>query len=246
MTDFNYFGRYLCGCLWGSATEPDEAEMDRLSKVTCRKCLAKMTANDRKAFHLSAFFKRNSMAEFYCDKQGQPPCLEQYTQVIEFEPDERENGHWSGLAAVGPSFRGKTVSCYHKLKLLAEDGFDCLAITSFDLNEIPNTLRLGQKAFKQLTDPWYEAEALLIDDLDKVHVTPAIATHLWNLFEHRLRVGSDGSLITLVSMNVTTDKAFTQLFSVNKGKANDITSTGTSLYNRFCEHLKFIKFPKAS
>lgn len=242
MTDFNYFGQYACGCPWGSRTELDDDEVERLSKVTCRKCLAKMTADQRKDFHLSAFFQRNAMAEAYCGKQGNPPCPEEYSRVINFEAGDREQGCWSGLVAVGPSYRGKTVAGYHKLKLLAEQGYDCLAITSFDLNEIPNKSKLGEKAFKELTTPWYEAEALLVDDVDKTNLTPSIATHLWNLFERRLRVGSDGSIITLVTMNTVTAKAFAQLFSVNKGKANDITSTGVSLYNRFCEHLKFIKF----
>lgn len=188
--------------------------------------------------HIQAFWSNNPEADHYCNETGNPPCPEQYAEVQAFDPEDRDDGRerYSGAVLLGPSFRGKTTSAYHYLKSRAELDETCLVITSADLNGIPEAVRAGRDAFRELTEPWYSADVLLVDDCDKCNITPRVASELWNLFEKRLR---SRYLLTIVTLNTCTKQGFLNLF-MRKGE--DCTSTGISIFNRLKLHCKFIHF----
>jgi DNA replication protein DnaC len=79
-------------------------------------------------------------------------------------------------------------------------------------------------------------EFLLIDDLDKVRITPRVASELWGLFEDRLRYHE---LPILITMNTRTKRDFVRLFS---GRDADSRQIGLSIYNRLQQACQFIDF----
>jgi DNA replication protein DnaC len=83
------------------------------------------------------------------------------------------------------------------------------------------------------------AELLLIDDLDKVRITPRVGSELWNLFEVRLR---EHELSVLITLNTRTQRDVIRLFS---GREADSRKIGESICNRLRQACRFIDFDVA-
>ena len=141
-----------------------------------------------------------------------------------------------GLVLVGESFTGKTTAIYRLARKLVEDGeyFTFLAVNSTQLNAIPE--KVLDRTIGSFMNELLEVDLLLIDDLDKVRITPRVASELWGLFERRLR---EEPAPIFVTMNTRTKRDFIRLFSAKDADSRQI---GLSIYNRLLHACQFIDF----
>jgi DNA replication protein DnaC len=180
----------------------------------------------------------NPLAQHYLSEQIAPPRPAQYEAVMnwrEYLPDNFDY-HSLGLVLVGDSFTGKTSACYHALyHLVANQEYEgFLAVNSSHLNGIPE--KVMDRTLGEFMERLYSTPFLLVDDLDKVRITPRVASELWNLFEVRLR---ERNAPVFVTMNTRTKEDFVNLFS---GKDGDHRQIGLSIYNRLKKFCQFIDF----
>lgn len=203
----------------------------------CLQCFREKRDQLLRDERLAQFRVDNPLMYHYLDQQGAPPRPAQYQAVLNWRDHDEECNRISlGLVLVGDSFTGKTTACYHLAHGAVErnDFSEFLAVNSTHLNSIPE--KVLDRSIGAFMERLKSVELLLIDDLDKVRITPRVASELWGLFEDRLRHREFPILIT---MNTRTKRDFVRLFS---GKDADSRQIGLSIYNRIRQACQFIDF----
>lgn len=196
-----------CGTSYEYVTrlEPEREALDE-SPTLCLTCFEWEEDAPARRKRLNAFEEQNPGAFFYLPQQGNPPRPAQYDMVQAWRPDKR-----IALVLVGDSFTGKTTAAYHLAKHLVSAPEQLinkfLAVNAGELNRIPELAleRTLDEFLKSLLEP----DLLLIDDLDKVRITPRVASELWTLFETRLR---HTAVPIIITMNIRRRRDFIKLF----------------------------------
>lgn len=203
----------------------------------CLQCFRDKRDQLQRDERLDQFREDNPLMHHYLGQQGAPPRPAQYQAVLNWRDHDEECNRISlGLVLVGDSFTGKTTACYHLAHGAVErnDFSEFLAVNSTHLNSIPE--KVLDRSIGAFMERLKSVELLLIDDLDKVRITPRVASELWGLFEDRLRYHEFPILIT---MNTRTKRDFIRLFS---GRDADSRQLGISIYNRIRQACQFIDF----
>jgi DNA replication protein DnaC len=202
----------------------------------CWKCVRAAEQEERRQERLSAFREDNLHCYHYLYCEGSPPRPAQYKAVMDWDVWEDENNPVYALVSVGKPATGKTTACYRKAYELVDkySYTDFLAVNSTQLNSIPE--KVMDRSIGAFMERLKTVELLLIDDLDKVRITPRVASELWGLFEDRLR---GHRLPLMITMNVRTKRDFVKLFS---GKEAESRHVGESIYHRIKEVGRFIDF----
>ena len=203
----------------------------------CRPCHHKECDEKAREERLDNFRDHNPLSGHYNCEAGSPPRPAQFDAVMNWREWSDEGDRLSlGLVLVGESFTGKTTAVYRLARhLIEDDGYETfLAVNSTVLNAIPE--KVLDRKIGPFIQELLEADLLLIDDLDKVRITPRVASELWGLFEHRLREQRSPVFVT---MNTRTKRDFIKLFS---GRDADSRQIGLSIYNRLRQACQFIDF----
>lgn len=203
----------------------------------CFQCFCKERNRLLREERLDQFRVDNPLMHHYLGQQGAPPRPAQYQAVVNWRDHDAECNRISlGLVLVGDSFTGKTTACYHLAHGSVErnEFSEFLAINSTHLNSIPE--KVLDRSIGTFMERLKSVELLLIDDLDKVRITPRVASELWGLFEDRLRYHE---LPILITMNLRTKRDFVRMFS---GRDADSRQLGISIYNRIHQACQFIDF----
>jgi len=205
--------------------------------IYCLPCHRKRCDQEARQERIDNFRERNPLSRHYLSQNGSPPRPAQFDAVQNWREwwDDGDQ-HSQGLVLVGDSFTGKTTAVYRLVrKLVEENDYESfLAVNSTQLNAIPE--RVMDRTISTFMQELQEVELLLIDDLDKVRITPRVASELWGLFEHRLR---EQNLSVFITMNTRTKRDFIRLFN---GKDADSRQIGLSIYNRLQQACQFIDF----
>ena len=199
----------------------------------CDPCTARIGRDNG----LNRFKRQNPGAAHYLKLSGNPPKPEQYAAVVGFdlfEPNGKNN-----LVIIGGSYQGKTTAVYHLAAKYAQDGLEVRFVGHDELNDIPDLARSGDLKVRDFMDDLKEVDLLVLDDLDKVNITPRIASEIFSLIESRHRCENPGN--TIITMNVRSKRAFVTMFSKTK-KEDDARKYGESIYNRLQESFQFFDF----
>lgn len=200
-------------------------------RPVCSPCVAAAKLKAREKEEESRFYRNNPAARYYCGLTGAPPKPSQYEAVLNWRNSDRDD---LGLIAMGDSFTGKSTALFHLMREIAvNDWKEVLCVNSEVLNTIPK--RAFDGTLGDLMAQLKETDALLIDDLDKVSITPRVASELWALVESRLRTNQ---LPLFITMNVRSKRDFLRLFA----KDGDAKQIGLSVYNRLAQACRFIDF----
>ena len=213
------------------------AERLRQKPALCLKCHRKAEEDKAREKRMDEFREANPLSRHYLHQKGSPPRPAQYAAVMNWREWSDDGDRLSqGLVLVGDSFTGKTTAVYHLFRKLIESGhaYPAVIVNAGQLNTIPE--RVMDRTIGEFMEQLQTAELLLIDDLDKVRITPRVASELWNLFEVRLRGHESPVFITL---NTRTQRDFIRLFS---GREADSRKVGESIYNRLRQACQFIDF----
>lgn len=197
----------------------------------CDPCTARIDRENG----LRRFKRQNPGAAHYLGLSGNPPKPEQYAAVVDFdlfEPNAKNN-----LVVIGASYQGKTTAVYHLAAKYAQDGLTVRFVGHDELNDIPDLARTG--TLRDFMDDLKDVSLLVLDDLDKVNITPRIASEILSLIESRHRRENPGN--TIITMNVRSKRAFVTMFSKSK-KEDDARKVGESIYNRLVESFRFFDF----
>lgn len=204
----------------------------------CLKCYREEKDRREREERLDEFSETNPLSHHYLhEHKGAPPRPAQYETVMNWKGWSEDGDRISlGLVLVGDSFTGKTTACYHLAHKLVESGeyYSFLAVNSGHLNTIPE--KVLDRSIGEFMERLQTTELLLIDDLDKVRITPRVASELWTLFEVRLR---EHRLPIFITLNTRTKRDFVRLFS---GRDADSAKVGESIYNRLRQACQFIDF----
>jgi hypothetical protein len=237
-----------CGKTFSWFTKIPDSPQDTFS-ITPSRCYACEWKHFDREKRLNRFFKMNPSAEFYVRRnKGKPPRSRQYETVLDWA--NKWDAAWDcwggdgsntiipgGLILMGASFTGKSTAAYHLLYRIAENASShALAVCSDQLNRIPDMAREG--TLDEFVQSLKNCEVLLLDDLDKVRMTPRVVCELWALVEFRLR-GNESPAPIFITTNVRSKAAFLKMFV---GKDGDDNEVALSIYNRLVEHCEFIDF----
>jgi len=218
--------------------EPD-SDTPRLEQPpqNCLNCYREERDREKLEWRLDEFREKNPLSLHYLRNNGNPPRPAQHEAVMNWQPwAEEDQSSNLGLVLFGDSFTGKTTSAYRLAHKLVSNNTleEFLAVNSSALNSIPE--RILDRSIGKFMKELQIVDLLLIDDLDKVRITPRVASELWALFEARLR---EHELPILITMNTRTQSDFIRLFS---GREADSRKVGLSIYNRLRQACQFIDF----